>query len=849
MKDVTAYSNASFNPLETIHHLIEAIGRAERIEEIYEEALHGLQDTVAANRASILLFDTDGVMRFKAWHGLSDTYRAAVEGHSPWAINAANPQPVLINDIDREPMADTLRAVIKSEGIASLAFIPLVSRGQLIGKFMVYYNAPHGHSANEVQLAQIIAGHVAFAIERKRAEQVLKASEERFSKAFKANPDPMAIHAIRDGRFIEVNDSFLSISGYTREEVIGHTTVELGLLDDFGYFETAARALREQGRLKDFEFEFRTRRGDKRWGVISAEIIEIGGESYILSTTSDITARKQVEATEQLHRNVEEQLSLLVDASGVLLTSLEPQAVFAAILDLSRRLIPADAYAVWRYRGEASRWEISCATGLSESYCAATIEMLGAIAPDQVPTLICKEVEHDPLLASRRHLYAAEGIRSLFAVPLHLYGENSGTIAFYFRDVHCFGQGEIRIATALANLASAAVTTAELFQEQTRLRLAAEDANRLKDEFLATVSHELRTPLTPLLGWTHLLQTRQVDAEMLASGLEVIERNVRMQAQIVNDILDVSRIMTGKLRLEMQTGALAPIIEAAIETVEPAAAAKEITIVTALDAQINNVRCDPDRLQQVVWNLLSNAIKFTAEGGEVRVALSRKHGKAEITVSDNGQGISADFLPHVFDRFRQADSSYTRKHGGLGLGLAIVRHLVELHGGTVTAASLGEGRGAVFTVLLPIANTGALVAPESAETMDAERGLLLSGSRLLLVDDDQDTLDVMSMALRHYGAEVFGVRSAAEAFAEVQRWQPDVLICDIGMPDEDGYSLILRVRQLKTEQGGGVRAIALTAYAREEDRKRALDCGFQRHMPKPVDPIELAAYISEITAE
>ena len=809
MKDMTAYSNSHFNPLETIHHLIEAIGRAERIEEIYQEALRGLQQTVAADRASILLFDADGVMRFKAWRGLSDSYRAAVEGHSPWTVDTINPQPVLTNDIDHEPMADALRAVIKGEGIRALAFIPLVSRGRLIGKFMVYYNSPHQHSAKEVQLAQIIAGHVAFAIERKRAEQVLKASEERFSKAFKANPDPMAIHAIRDGRFVEVNDSFLSISGYSKDEVIGHTTAEMGFLDDLAPFETAAGILRDQGRLKDFEFQFRTRGGEMRWGLISAEIIEIGGESYILSTTSDITARKQFEATERLHRSVEEQLSLLVDASGVLLNSLDPQAVLTAILNLSRRLIPADAYAVWRYRGETGRWEIGCAEGLSEPYCRGTIDALGAVSPSQVPTVISEDVESDPQLENRRHLYAAEGIRSLFAVPLRLYGENSGTIAFYFKEAHRFGQGEIRIAAALTNLAAAAVTTAELFQEQTRLRLEAEEANRLKDEFLATVSHELRTPLTPLLGWTHLLQSQPVDPETLASGIEVIERNVRAQTQIINDILDVSRIMTGKLRLEMQAVALAPIIEAAIETVQPAAAAKSIMIMTSLDRRIDDVRCDPDRLQQIVWNLLANAIKFTGEGGGVSIGLARQGGKAEISVSDTGQGINADFLPHVFDRFRQADSSYTRKHGGLGLGLAIVRHLVELHGGTVEANSAGEGRGATFTVRLPLANTGALTAPPSAEATDSDPAMFLAGMRLLLVDDDQDTLDVFGLTLRHYGADVQGVTSAAAAFAELQRWRPDVMICDIGMPEEDGFSLIQRVRHLAPEQGGTVKAIAL----------------------------------------
>jgi PAS domain S-box-containing protein len=1031
MKDVFAYSNPPFNPLETIHQLIAAIGRAERIEEIYEAALNGLQDTVAADRAAILLVDADGVMRFKVWHGLSESYRRAVEGHTPWTITDANPQPVLVADVAHEPMADALRVALQAEGIHAIAFIPLVSRERLLGKFMIYYNTPHKHSANEVQLAQIIAGHVAFAIEQKRAEAVLKASEERFSKAFKANPDPMAIHAISDGRFVEVNDSFLRISGYARDEIIGHTIAELSLLAEPSYFHAAVRLLREQGRLTEFEFEYCTKAAEMRWGLISAEIIEIGGETYILSTTGDITARKQIEVVRQrqaqraalradismalarksdlpgvlqkcaeavtehlrvaftriwllqeegflqlaasaglythmdgahsrigvgelkigriaearqphltndvqndpaigdrqwaireglvafagypllvedrlvgvlalfsqtpltedtyhalgsiadviaqgierkkielerehllereqtarrqaeasarLHRSVEEQLALLVDASGCLLSSLEPEAVLTAILDLSRRLIPADAYAVWRYRAVTRRWEIGCATGLSESYRQVTIEDLGAVAPAQLTPIISEDVEHDGLLANRRALYLAEGIRALFAVPLHLYGENAGTIAFYFKQAHPFGQAEIRIANALANLAAAAVTTAELFQEQTRLRIEAEDSNRLKDEFLATVSHELRTPLTPLLGWTHLLRTQKVDAEMLASALEVIERNVRAQTQIVNDILDVSRIMTGKLRLEMQAVMLAPIIEAAIETVRPAALAKNVRITASLNQLMEEVRCDPDRLQQIVWNLLSNAIKFTHEGGEVNISLIGQEGKAEIVVSDNGQGISADFLPYVFEHFRQADSSYTRKHGGLGLGLAIVRHLVELHGGTVAAHSAGPGQGARFTVRLPLANpTTATATPETAA--DSESALLLAGVRLLLVDDDPDTLEVFGLTLRYYGATVQCTTSAAVAFEEVQRSLPDVLICDIGMPDEDGFALIKRVRGLTDEQGGRVKAIALTAYAREEDRRRALASGFERHLPKPVDPIELAAHIAEVVA-
>ncbi|HKQ08497.1 MAG TPA: ATP-binding protein [Blastocatellia bacterium] len=849
MKDVAAYSNSPSNPLETIYQLIAAIGRAKQIEEIYEEALNGLQDTAAADRAAILLLEGDGVMRFKAWRGLSEQYRGAVEGHTPWTLEDTDPQPVLIANVEHAPMADGLRGALKREGIRAVAFIPLVSRGRLLGKFMVYYNAPHSYAASEVQLAQIIAGHVAFAIEQRRATQVLKASEECFSTAFKANPDPMAIHAIRDGRFVEVNDSFLRISGYARDEVVGHTIADLGFLADPSYFDRAARLLAEQGRLKEFEFEYCTRAGERRWGLMSAEIIQIGGEPYILSTTSDISARKQIEETTRLHRSVEEQLSLLIDASGVLLTSLDPEAVLKAVLDLSRRLVPADAYAVWRYRESAGRWEIGCAEGLSETYRQVTIDTLGAIPPSLVPTITSQDVEQDPLLAGRTDLYRAEGIRSLFAVPLHLYGENSGTIAFYFKDPHRFTQAEMRIATALANLASAAMTTAESFQEQRRLRVQAEESNRLKDEFLATVSHELRTPLTPLLGWTHMLRSQRVDAAMLASGLEVIERNVHAQTQIINDILDVSRIMTGKLRLDVRAVRLAPIIEAAIETVRHAATAKKIRLRTQLAQPDDDVHCDPDRLQQIVWNLLSNAIKFTPDGGEVSVALSRQTGGAEITVSDTGQGISADFLPHVFDRFRQADSSYTRKHGGLGLGLAIVRHLVELHGGTVEARSAGQNQGATFTVRLPLADPAGLLAPPVAATAEPEPRLSLAGARLLLVDDDEDTLAVLSLALRQSGAEVESAGSAALAFAAIRQSPPDVLICDIGMPEEDGYAFIERVRRLGGDQGGDVKAIALTAYAREEDRRRALASGFQHHLPKPIDPDELTALLASVIAE
>ncbi|BAZ00127.1 multi-sensor hybrid histidine kinase [Tolypothrix tenuis PCC 7101] len=389
-------------------------------------------------------------------------------------------------------------------------------------------------------------------------------------------------------------------------------------------------------------------------------------------------------------------------------------------------------------------------------------------------------------------------------------------------------------------------------QERERLLAEAEAANRMKDEFLGTLSHELRTPLNAMLGWTQLLRSRRFDETTTARALETIDRNTKSLAQLIEDVLDVSRIIQGKLSLNLQQVELVPLVEAAIETVYPAADAKEIRIECRFAPDVGIVIADVNRLQQIIWNLLSNAVKFTPKGGKVEVQLQRINSRVQIRVSDNGSGIPPEFLPFVFDRFRQADSSSTRSHGGLGLGLAIVRHLVELHGGTVSAESLGIGKGATFTVNLPmkavaINNT---TSPHREPLINSDRPnepQTLNGVRVLVVDDEPDARQLLTTVLSPYGAQVMTAASATEALAAVPQFHPDVLVSDIGMPKEDGYVLIRQLRALPPEQGGRIPAVALTAYARSEDRTQALLAGFQLHIPKPVNPAELVAVIANLT--
>jgi PAS domain S-box-containing protein len=389
--------------------------------------------------------------------------------------------------------------------------------------------------------------------------------------------------------------------------------------------------------------------------------------------------------------------------------------------------------------------------------------------------------------------------------------------------------------------------------ENERLYRQSEESSRLKEEFLATISHELRTPLSAVLGWTRMLRLGQLSEEDRGKALDTIERNARAQAQLIDDLLDVSRIVTGKLRMDVRASDPNSFIDAAVEAVRPAAVAKGVRMQKVIDTGAVAIPGDPVRLQQVVWNLLSNAIKFTPRGGHVQIRSERVNSHLEIVVADTGQGIPADFLPHVFDRFRQADQKTSRQHGGMGLGLAIVRHLVELHGGTVRAASEGVGQGATFTVMLPITpvyqvdSTGSRVHPGARELLPApDRNDRLDGLTILVVDDEADTRELLRRGLEYCGATVRLADSAADALAKFDTDVPDILISDIGMPGTDGYDLIRQVRNLPTEKSRKIAAIALTAYTRVEDRLQALRAGYDMHVPKPVELTELVAVAASV---
>jgi PAS domain S-box-containing protein len=375
------------------------------------------------------------------------------------------------------------------------------------------------------------------------------------------------------------------------------------------------------------------------------------------------------------------------------------------------------------------------------------------------------------------------------------------------------------------------------------LRVEAEEANRLKDEFLATVSHELRTPLNAIIGWITMLRGGRLADEPHQRALEAIERSAKSQSQLIEDLLDVSRIISGKLKLKLKPVEPTSVINAALETIRPSAELKGLTLQARLSPQTGFISGDFDRLQQVVWNLLSNAVKFTPPGGSVEIALEPRDSQVEIIVSDTGRGISQDFLPFVFDRFRQADGSITRKYSGLGLGLAIVRYLVELHGGTVSVKSEGEDKGATFSVKLPVMSV--LEADKAGPQTDLNDGFeidypLLENLRILIVDDEENTREILKIAFSNCRAVVETAASAAEALEKVKNWSPQVIVSDIGMPDEDGYSFIKKVRSWEKETSRQmIPSIALTAYVRPEDRAQALNSGFHLHVAKPVEPVEL----------
>jgi len=454
-----------------------------------------------------------------------------------------------------------------------------------------------------------------------------------------------------------------------------------------------------------------------------------------------------------------------------------------------------------------------------------------------------------PHLADQR----SPGDNALAVLPLIVGGRTFGAMALVYDEPRSFQEADRTQLLAIARLCAQAMDRASLFELSQRERQSAEQANRSKDEFLAMVSHELRTPLNAMLGWSRMLRTGDLDPALQDKAIQTIERNALAQAQLVEDLLDITRIITGKLRLSIAAVDLANVIEAAMEAVKPAADAKGVRLQSVLDPIAGHVAGDADRLQQVIWNLLSNAVKFTPKGGRVHVRLYGKESNAEILIEDSGIGIAPELLPHVFERFRQADGGTTRSFGGLGLGLSIVKNLVELHGGTVAASSEGLDRGASFVVRIPVAPVCVpYTPPVRPSASDSPRHeppgfpAQLAGLRVLVVDDEPDARDLLVAVLEQCEVDVKMAATAAEALEYVAVWRPDVILSDVGMPVEDGYAFIQKVRALPRDRGGGTPAVALTAYARIEDRRRAMLAGFNMHVSKPIEPAELLIVLANV---
>jgi PAS domain S-box-containing protein len=645
------------------------------------------------------------------------------------------------------------------------------------------------------------------------------------------------------------------IFGYTAEEAIGRS-IRMVIPDELQDEEDEVlRKIRSGDKVDHYE-TVRQRKDGSRLRIsltvspIRNEAGEIVGASKI---ARDISERAEMEQSlrEQI-QNTEK----LADVGAVLASTLDRETVVQKVTDTATDLTHAefgaffynvrdpksgDAYMLYSLSGAPREAFTHFPHPRSTAIFEPTFRGEGVVRIDDVTA--------DPRYGKNAPYHGMPpghlAVRSYLAVPVKRIGGGViGGLFFGHSMPGVFTEQHEQLAAGIASWATVALENARLYTE-------AQDANRLKDEFLAVLSHELRTPLNAILGYARLLRGNLLPGDQVTRGLETLERNARWLTQIVDDVLDVSRIISGKIRLDVQAVDLAGVINNAVATVQPAADAKAVRLHTLIDPRTGPVSGDPDRLQQVCWNLVSNAVKFTPKGGRVQVRLERVNSHIEIVVSDTGIGIKPDFLPLVWERFRQADAGPTRKSGGLGLGLAIVRHIVEMHGGTVHAASEGENQGATFTVRLPVMVVQPSVAPKREHPLTEQRNALqdladLDGVHILAVDDEPDALRLLRDVLEMAGAKVTTASSAARALEVLQSERPNVILADIGMPEMDGYEFIKSIRASSDPQVRDIPAAALTAFARSEDRTRAMQSGFEMHLAKPVDPGELVASVATL---
>jgi PAS domain S-box-containing protein len=718
--------------------------------------------------------------------------------------------------------------------------------------------------ANEEQLLRAVTLQNARAIllARERAERALRESEERLRVTLASIGDAVIVCDAK-GHVTYLNPVAEDLTGWTQADATGVALDEVFHIVNEQTRNTVenpcTRVLREGGVVGLANHTVLIARDGTERAIddSGAPIRDADGNIIgVVMVFRDITERRHAEMLLQLQRDT---LEMLVQGTPLK----------EVLKDLALAMEKQSQYkvrtAIHLLDASGTRFGLAVAPGLPESYCEATegMEIATRTGPCCVAALTGERVTVDDVsLHSQWNAFAEFalplGIRAGWSTPISSsQGEILGTFANYYLEPREPSKQDIAVVDMLTRTVALAVERERAQLERERLleseqqaRREADAANRTKDEFLATVSHELRTPLNAILGWTHMLMRGQLDADASTRGLETIARSANAQNQLISDLLDVSRIISGQLRFESGVVDLVPVIEAATETVRPAADAKGIALQLMLDPAAGLVSGDATRLQQIVWNLLTNAVKFTSRDGFVEVRLKRQGTDVGIIVSDTGEGISPEFVPHMFDRFRQAESTTRRHQGGLGLGLAIVRHLVEAHGGTVWAASKGLGKGASFTVTLPLLAVSRDTNRSAGDKKLTEQAsaTILKGLRVLVIDDEPDARELLTLALAQSGAEVKAAANARLGLDILKEWRPDVLVSDIGMPGQDGYDLIRSVRALESDNGGRIPALALTGYASADDVLRAQQAGFQTHMSKPVAPNDLVGAVARLAA-
>ncbi len=951
--------------LNALRALTTAIGRTDSADAVFQAALDALEAALGVRRASILLFDADGVMRFKRWRGLSDAYRTAVEGHTPWTPDTSDAEIIVVEDVSADASLTPFLPTIHAEGIAAMAFVPLTTEAGVIGKLMLYFDQTRTLGDSEQALAGVIAAQVAFAVQRMRAEQAARDRDRELRLVADVAP-VYIVHCDRDRRYKFVNRPFAARFGLRPSQVVGRTIEDV--LGDEVY-----ASLRERidtvlsGTPVEFEHEVRYPViGQRIWHVkYSPELDASGGVCGFVGAIADVTdLRQALGASEALFRQLADALPQFIwmagsdgridyynerwlelvgptpgsapaDAWFRVMHGDDVQATADAWMQSVRtgdpferqyrlfdratgtyrwhlgRALPVrdDDGQVVRWFGsgtdiddqkrteQASRFLAEAGRTLSglvdypsaleaiadlavpdfADWCAVDIVgldgSLGRLAlshwdrtkidfarefqqrfPQRegdeygphrvvrtgVATLIPKVTEE--MLRAIAHneehfrLLRRAGIRSCILVPLRAGHEVIGAITFLTSDSgRQYGAADLATAEEVAYRASIAIENARLYSDVQR-------ADRQKDEFLAVLAHELRNPLAPIRTALQLVRLSPNDRTMRDRAWDVMDRQVQQMIRLVDDLLDVSRITRGKVELQKQRMELASVVSQAVETSRPIieAAGHELTV--TVPAEPIELEADPTRIAQVFSNLLNNAAKYTPRGGHISITAERQNGEATIRVRDSGVGIPDDMLTGIFDMFTQVDRSLEKTQGGLGIGLTLVKRLVELHGGTVEAHSDGPGTGSEFVVSLPareIALVRPVLQPHRHETLSPSRRL-----RVLVADDNRDAADCLAEMLRLSGHDVRTAHDGLAALEAADTFTPEVALLDLGMPRLNGYEAAEQLRDRFSEE---IVLIAITGWGQDDDRRRSAEAGFDRHLVKPVDPEMLTALLADLT--